>query len=198
MAHKQTLVFSSEGSFIYCLLSVQMHFYQIRTRICLFIRVLFSPVVSLDHARLCECPYPLIGVYPYLPTAFCTFDPKSVPNDECVIDRLIIQSWINVMKQDWGDRINPTMNGGGRLVLIWGWTYRTMLVDKGNTLSGYKGTCTYEHGPKILQVRMARVWTNVYAYEFGRSAFGRAVSGKWTILQKRRPRFVCVPLACSF
>ena len=80
MAHKQTLVSSFEGSFIYRLLRVQMHFYQIRTCIRLFIRVIFSPVVSLDRARPCACPYPLIGVYPYLPIAFYTFDPKSVPN----------------------------------------------------------------------------------------------------------------------
>ena len=59
MAHKQTLVFSSEGSFIYRLLCVQMHFYQIRTFICLFIRVSFSPVISLDCASPCACPYPL-------------------------------------------------------------------------------------------------------------------------------------------
>ena len=82
------------------------------------------------------------------------------------------------MKQDWGDQINPTMNGGGRSVLIWGWTYRTLLVDKVKPLSGDKGMRTDEHGPKMWQGRMARVWTNVYAYEFGRSAFGRAVSGK--------------------
>ena len=80
MAHKQTLVLSSEGSFIYRLLRVQMHLYQIRTRIRSFIRVPFSPFVSLDRSRPCTCPYPLIGVYPYLPTSFCTFDPKSVPN----------------------------------------------------------------------------------------------------------------------
>ena len=80
MAHKQTLVFSSKVSFIYRLLCIQMHFYQIRTRIRLIIRVPFSPVVYLDCARPCAFPYPLIGVYPYLPTAFFTFDPKSVPN----------------------------------------------------------------------------------------------------------------------
>ena len=33
-------------------------------------------------------------------------------------------------------RINPTMNGGGRLVLICGRTCRTLLGDKGKTLSG--------------------------------------------------------------
>ena len=70
------------------------------------------------------------------------------------------------------------MNGGERLILIWGQTCRTMLVDKGKPLSGDKGTCTDEHGPNIRQGRMARVLTKVYAYEFGISAFGRAVSGK--------------------
>ena len=80
MAHKQTLVLYSKGSFIYRLLRVQMHFYQTRTRIRLFIHMPFYPVVSLDRARLCACPYPLIGVYPYLPTLFYTFDPKSVPS----------------------------------------------------------------------------------------------------------------------
>ena len=43
-----------------------------------------------------------------------------VSNDECVIDRLRVKSWINLMKQDWGDQINTTMNGRGHLVLIWG------------------------------------------------------------------------------
>ena len=80
MAHKQTLVFSSEGSFIYRLLRVQIHFYQIRMCIHLFISVLFSLVESLDCARPCTCPYLLIGVYPYLKTAFYTFEPKSVLN----------------------------------------------------------------------------------------------------------------------
>ena len=62
----------------YC--AYNMRFYLVRTRIHSFIHVPFSPVVSLGRARLCACPYPLIEVYPYLPTAFCTFDPKSVPN----------------------------------------------------------------------------------------------------------------------
>ena len=53
-----------------------------------------------------------------------------------------------------------------------------MLGDKVKPLPGDKGTCTDEHDPKIRQGRMARVLKNVYAYKFGRSAFGRAVSGK--------------------
>ena len=97
-----------------------------------------------------------------------------------------------------GYRINPTMNGGGRSVLIWGWTCRKLLVDKGKPLSGDKGIRTDEHVPKIWQGRMARVWMNVYAYKFGRSEFGRAVNGKWMILPKRRPRFACVLSAHSF
>ena len=95
-------------------------------------------------------------------------------------------------------QINPTMNGGGRSVLIWGRMCRTLLVDKGKPLSGDKGTRTDEHGPKIQQGRMARVLTNIYAYGFGRSEFGHAVSGKRMILWKRRPKFVCVPLAHYF
>ena len=91
------------------------------------------------------------------------------------------------------ERITPTMNSGKRSVLIWGQTCITMLVDKGKTLSGDKSTRTDEHGPNIRQGRMARVWTNIYAYKFGRCAFWRAVSGKWMILWKRIPRFVCVP-----
>ena len=59
------------------------------------------------------------------------------------------------MKQDLGDQINPTMNGGGRLVLIWGRTCRTLLGDKGKPLSGDKGTRMDKHGPKILQGIMA-------------------------------------------
>ena len=39
MAHKQTLVFSSEGSFIYRLLHVQINFCQIRTRIRSFVQL---------------------------------------------------------------------------------------------------------------------------------------------------------------
>ena len=137
--------------------------------------------------------------YTYVAKGTATRGPgKWVPNDECVIDRLRVQYCINVMKQYWGDQINPTMNGEGRLVLIWGRTCRTMLVDKGKLLSGDKGTRTEEHGPKIKQGRMARVWTNVYAYEFGKSAFGRAVSGKLVILRKKRPRVVLVQLAHSF
>ena len=80
MAHKQTLVFYSKESFIYDLLRVQMHFYQICTDIRSFIRMPFSPVVFLDRAHPCLCPYPLIGVYLYVPTAFCTFEPKAVTN----------------------------------------------------------------------------------------------------------------------
>ena len=53
------------------------------------------------------------------------------------------------MKQYLGDQINLTMNGGGRLVLIRGWTCRTLLVYKGKPLSGDKGTHTDEHGPNI-------------------------------------------------
>ena len=121
-----------------------------------------------------------------------------LPNDECVIDRLRLQSWINVMKQYWGGQINPTMNGWGHLVLNWGWICRTLLGDKGKPLSGDRGTRIDEHSPKIRQGRMARVGTNVCTYIFGRSAFGRAVSGKWMILRKRRPRFVYVPSAHSF
>ena len=90
-----------------------------------------------------------------------------VPNYECAIDRLSVQSWINVMKQDWGDQINPTMNDRWRSVLIWGRTCRTLLGDKGKPLSGDKGTRTDEHGPKTWQGRMARVRTNVYVYTYG-------------------------------
>ena len=85
---------------------------------------------------------------------------------------------MNVMKQDWGDQINTTMNSGGRSVLLWGRTYRTRLIDKGKPLSGDKGTRMDEHGPKIQQGRMARVWTKVFAYRFGRSEFERAVGNK--------------------
>ena len=49
------------------------------------------------------------------------------------------------------------------MVLIWVQMYRTLLGDKGKTLSGDKGTCTDEHGTKIQQGRMAHVLTNVYA-----------------------------------
>ena len=121
-----------------------------------------------------------------------------VPNDEYVIDRLRVQYWINVMKQDWGDQISPTMTGRGHSVLIWGQRCRTLLGDKGEPLSGDKGTRTDKHDTKIQQGRMARVWTDVYAYTFGRSALVRAVSDKWMILRKRRPRFVCVPPAQYF
>ena len=51
----------------YCVYNT--HFYLVRTRIHLFVRMKFSSVVSLDRARPCACPY--------LPTEFCTFDPKS-------------------------------------------------------------------------------------------------------------------------
>ena len=54
-------------------------------------------------------------------------------------------------------RINLIMNGRGRSVLIWGQTFRTLLVDKGKPLSGDKSTRTDEHSPKIQQGRMARV-----------------------------------------
>ena len=86
-----------------------------------------------------------------------------VPKDECVINRLRVQSCINVMKQDWWDQINPTM--------IWGRTCRTLLGDKGKPLSGDKDTRTDKHSPKIRQGRMARIRTNVYAYEKDRSAY---------------------------
>ena len=39
------------------------------------------------------------------------------------------------MKQDGGDQINPTMTGGGHLVLIWGQLYRTLLGDNSKPLS---------------------------------------------------------------
>ena len=90
-----------------------------------------------------------------------------------------------------GDQINPTMNGGGRSVLIWGQTCITMLGDKGKPLSGYKVTRIYEHGQKIWQGRMARVQTNVYTFEFDRSAFGRAVSSKLMILSEEKNK-VCL------
>ena len=61
-------------------------------------------------------------------------------------------------------QINPTMNGRGRSVLIWGQTCRTLLVDKGKPLSGDKGTRTEEHGPKTQQGRIACVRMNVYTY----------------------------------
>ena len=71
------------------------------------------------------------------------------------------------MKQDLGDQIKPTMNGRGRLVLIWGQIYRTLLGDKGKPLSGDKGTRTDKHGPKTRQGRMAHIQTIVYAYTYG-------------------------------
>ena len=90
-----------------------------------------------------------------------------VPNDEYVIDRLSVQSWINVMKQDWGEQINPTMNSRGHSILIWVQTCRTMLVDKGKPLSGDKGTHMDKHSPKTWQWRMTCVRTNVYSYAYG-------------------------------
>ena len=69
------------------------------------------------------------------------------------------------------DRINPTMTGGGRSVLIWGRTCRTLLGDKGKPLSGDKGTRKEEHSPKIRHGRMAYVQKKVYAYERDRSAY---------------------------
>ena len=70
-------------------------------------------------------------------------------------------------------RINPTMNGGGRSVLILGQMCRMMLGDNGKPLSGDKGTRTKEHGPKARQGRMSRIRTNVYAYELNWSyAYG--------------------------
>ena len=53
------------------------------------------------------------------------------------------------MSETVSTQINTTMNDGGRLVLIWGRTCRTLLVDKGKPLSGDKGTRTDEHSPKI-------------------------------------------------
>ena len=94
-----------------------------------------------------------------------------VPNNECVIDRLRVKSWINVMKQDWGDQINPTMTGGVHSVLIWVRMCRTLLGDKGKPLSWDKGMRTDEHSSKIWQWRMARVQTNVYTYEQDRSVY---------------------------
>ena len=58
----------------YC--AYNTHFYLVRTRIPFFVRMPFYHVVSLDCALPCACPYPLIGVYPYLLTVFCTFDPN--------------------------------------------------------------------------------------------------------------------------
>ena len=86
-----------------------------------------------------------------------------VTNDECVIDRLRVKYCINVIKQDLGDPINPTM--------IWGRICRLLLVDKGKPLSGDKGTRTDKNSPKIRQGRMTGVWTNICAYEQDRSAY---------------------------
>ena len=61
-------------------------------------------------------------------------------------------------------QFNPTMNGGGRSVLILGQMCRMMFGDKVKPLSGNKGTRTNEHGPKTRQGRMSRIRTNVYAY----------------------------------
>ena len=58
------------------------------------------------------------------------------------------------------------MTGGGLSVLIWGRTCRAVLVDKGKTQLGDKGTCTYKHGPKTQEGRMACVQINVYAYAY--------------------------------
>ena len=63
------------------------------------------------------------------------------------------------------------MNGEGRLVLIWVRTCRTLFGDKGEPLSWDKGTRTDEHSTKIRQGRMARVQTNIYAYERDRSVY---------------------------
>ena len=56
------------------------------------------------------------------------------------------------------------MNGGGRLVLIWGRTCRTMLGDKGKPLSGDKDTRTDNNSQNTQQKGMTHVRTNVYAY----------------------------------
>ena len=72
----------------------------------------------------------------YVAKGTTTMGPSQwVPNYECVIDRLRVKSWINVMKQDWGDQINPTMIGGGHSLLIQDQTCRAMLGDKVKTLS---------------------------------------------------------------
>ena len=115
-----------------------------------------------------------------------------VTNYEFAIDRLSVQSWINVIKQDWGDRISPTINDGGRSVLIWGRTCRTLLGDKGKPLSGDKGARTN----KCIR---AQVQTELYTRtDWIEVRIIRAVNGKWMILRKRRPRFVGVRSAHSF
>ena len=68
------------------------------------------------------------------------------------------------MKQYLGGLINPTMNVGGILVLIWGQTCRTMFGDKCKPLSVDKVTRTDKHGPKKRQTRISHIQTNVYAY----------------------------------
>ena len=47
------------------------------------------------------------------------------------------------------NQINPTMNGGGRSVLIWGQTCSTLLENEGKPISGDKGTHTDENDPNI-------------------------------------------------
>ena len=85
---------------------------------------------------------------------------------------MIMSNYVFTCNNNYRDlRINPTMNSGGRLVMIWGKTCRTLLVDKVKPLSGYKGTRTDEQGPKIRQGRIACIRTNIYAYTFGRSEF---------------------------
>ena len=57
------------------------------------------------------------------------------------------------MKQDWGDRINPTMTSGGRSVMIQGRTCRALLGDKGNPyLAGEKGTRTDDNYTKTRRL----------------------------------------------
>ena len=49
--------------------------------------------------------------------------------------RILLSIWSKMDVLNNGlDRINPTMNGGGRFVPIWVRTCRTLLVDKGKPL----------------------------------------------------------------
>ena len=64
-------------------------------------------------------------------------------------------------------RINPTINGRGRQVLIWDQTCRTLLGNKCKPLSGDKRMRTDKHGPNTWQGRLARIQTNVYTYTYG-------------------------------
>ena len=86
------------------------------------------------------------------------------------------------MKQDLGGKINPTMNGRGPSVLIWGRTCRTLLGDKGKPISGEKGTRTNKRKRIWIEFYMRTDWIEV--------PIVRAVSGKWMILRKKIPRVV--------